>query len=278
MFFIFWTQENIEFLKNNYSKYSNKEIALKFNTTDSCVATMAYNLGVKKREWWSDEEIEVLKQLYSIKTNPQLSKILNRPSESIGMKARDLGLKKSLGLKYHDLDNYIEKLYLYAEELGRTPLYVETQNKDWYIPSMTLYRYIGGYREACKLAGLKLNFSLYKRKREYLYSKNNDLCWSCAEVIITNFFIDNNISYDREVRYDRFITDDRCNTKNCDWIINNNTFVEYFGMMDKNYYKIKADEKIQICKDNDIHLIALTEKDLNNLDNIFKSVFDQQNP
>lgn len=143
---------------------------------------------------------------------------------------------------------------------------------------MSLYRYIGGYREACKLAGLPININIFGSNGYSYMSKNNDLCWSKAEVVITNYFIDNNINYKREVLYSDYTTDKRVHNKNCDWVINNTIFVEYFGMMDKEYYKSKAEIKIKICNDNNIPLISLTEKNLNNLDEIFKFVFNQQNP
>ena len=266
-----WTNEDIDYLKNNYLTYTNKELGKILDRTETAIISKAYELKIKKHEWWTDEDKELLRQLYPIKTNPQLALIFNHPALSIGIMARQLGLKKAIGLHYHDLDKYLEQLKLYADELGRTPLFTETATQEWHIPQMTIYRYIGGYREACKLAGLKLNLAFYNLKREFLYSKNNDLCWSNAEVIITNFFIDNNIPYRREIKYKEFINDKRCNNKNCDWIIYDNVFVEYFGLMAKEFYRVKAEEKMDICKNNNIKLIDLYEKDLNKLNNIFNN-------
>lgn len=269
MFFI-WTQEQINFLKLNYNKHSNKELSILLNKSLSSILSKASYLGIKKRDFWTQEEIEILKKLYPIKTNKQLEKIFHHPSESIGVKARGLNLKKSLGLKYHDLDEYIIQLQILSHQLNRTPLFTETQNKEWFIPSKTLFRYCGGYREVCKLAGLPININIFGSTHPAYVSKLGDLCWSKAEVIITNFFIDNKINYKREVLYSKYIIDDRCNTKNFDWVINNSICVEYFGMMDKEFYCKKANEKIKICKDHNVDLIELYENDLSNLLNIFK--------
>ena len=41
-------------------------------------------------------------------------------------------------------------------------------------------------------------------------------------------------------------------------------------MMNKDYYKSKADNKKDLCNKHNIQLICLTEKDIKNLDEIFK--------
>lgn len=268
-----WTQLEIEFLTQNYNKYSNQSLSILLNKSISAILSKASKLNLTQSKW-SNEEKEYLRLHYSHKTNKQLGNILNRPPASIGIIARKMGLKKEAGLQYHNLEEYIIKLQEYAQQLGRTPLYVETEQFDWCIPTASLSRYIGGYREACKLANLQLNHGLFNEQKSFLYSKNNDLCWSQGEVAITNYFIDNQITYFREVRYSDFINDIRCHTKTSDWLIYDNVFVEYFGLMSKEFYRIKAEQKIQICQDNQIKLITLTEKDLKNLDLIFKNVFN----
>jgi hypothetical protein len=64
--------------------------------------------------------------------------------------------------------------------------------------------------------------------------------------------------------------DIRCKNKTVDWIINNNIFVEYFGLSDKPIYNKRMEEKRTICRDYNIVLIGLERKDLNKLHIIFK--------
>ena len=86
----------------------------------------------------------------------------------------------------------------------------------------------------------------------------------------SNFFINNNIKYIKEVPYSNLCSDDRLKNKIADWVINDNVVVEFFGMMDKDFYNSKAQNKIMLCKENNINLIYLTEKDLINLYKIFE--------
>jgi hypothetical protein len=162
----------------------------------------------------------------------------------------------------------IEELQNLANKLGRTPSISEL--KLYGLPSERTYRrYFGSYVNACKLADLELNMSLFGEKRKIKKSIKGDICYSNAEVIITDFFIINGIPYIKEAYYKDYINDERCKTKRCDWVIYNNIFVEYFGLPEKSYYYKKMEEKRKICKDNNINLIELYRKDLNKLNTIF---------
>jgi hypothetical protein len=66
--------------------------------------------------------------------------------------------------------------------------------------------------------------------------------------------------------YKDFINDQECNTKTVDWVLNNDVFVEYFGMPDKSYYYKKMEVKRLICKRNNKRLIELFFEDLDCLD------------
>lgn len=266
----YWTIEQIEYLKLNYNNFTNKELSKKLNKTEASVGTKARKLGLLRSQAWTEYEIEIIKEHYSNKLNFQIAKLINRKPSCIGNKARELGLKKEKFARY-DAELFIQNLKLYAEELKRTPLVSEIIEQSWSLSAASINRAFGGYRNACKLADLEINLNCFGSKHYMYKSKNQDLCWSKAEVIITNFFIDNNIKYSREEYYRNYISDPRCNTKTCDWIISNNVFVEYFGMMDKDFYSEKANVKISICSDNNIKLISLTEKDLTKLHSVFKN-------
>jgi hypothetical protein len=137
------------------------------------------------------------------------------------------------------------------------------------LPSDATYRrYFGGYREACELAGLEINSDLFGHAKTYRSSRR-DLCFSKSELIITEFFIENNIEYKKDVYYKDIIEDDRCGTKRTDWVLCDGSVIEYWGYPKIDSYIIGVKIKIEICNDNNINLIQLVRKDLTKLRNIF---------
>lgn len=88
------------------------------------------------------------------------------------------------------------------------------------------------------------------------------MCLSLAEKQVTDFFIENNITYEKDVPYSKHINDSRCNSKTFDWYLPDyNIFVEYFGLDDKDHYIKKMEMKRTICRDNNIVLIELFKTD-----------------
>lgn len=267
-----YTESEIEFIKNNYSKMSYRELGRILGRSDSAIQTKVNNLGLIKSEKWSDEEIELLKKIYPIYSNKYLGEkyFPNRGVPEIRTKALKLGIHKSdeKGVKWYDAEKMLDQLKELAIKLGRTPLYSELPL--YGLPSDTSYRrYFGGYRNACELVDLDINFSFFGTGRA-LKSKNGDVCFSNTEVRITNFFIENNIDYAKEELYSNWCDDERCSTKRVDWIIGTNTFVEYFGMPNNPFYAMKMEVKKSICRDCNIDLISILPKDLKFMDDIFK--------
>lgn len=91
-----WTQEQLEYLLNNYGKEDIIKIAKKI---DKSVGSIYYIF--KKEEidletkWWENTEVEKLKELYPSCSNEQLEEILSRSEDAIQLKAVSLGLKKN---------------------------------------------------------------------------------------------------------------------------------------------------------------------------------------
>jgi hypothetical protein len=266
-----YTEQDILFLKENYDKISYKEISEILNKSIGSIAMKINRLGLIKSERWSDEEIELLKEKYPHYTNKYLARNFfhNRSAINIRGKALDLGLHKTQekGDHFFDKDEMIAMLINLSEKLGRTPSIEELSIYD--LPSNKSYeRYFGGYRQACLIAGLKINDSLWGISKTYISSKG-DICYSNSERIITEFFIENNIQYSKDLKYNSFCDDIRCGSKRTDWIINNKYVVEYWGYPNVESYNIKKDIKTNICKDNNIELIELYRKDLAKLHTIF---------
>jgi len=276
-----WIEEEILILQNNYKSKSTKELMkLLPNKTTHAIATKANKIGLKSREKWTDEEIENIKKYYPIKDMEFLQNMFpNRSVSSI----ESMALKT---LKLNKDDNYIEdvikakrkiilieKLKEFGVELGRAPFKIEVDNSK-NMPNISTYvRYFGCFTNACKLANLSVKYFRYGKNQVVYYSKNKDFCFSVGELVITNFLIDNSIKYVKDICYHKLINDNRCGLKRFDWIINDNIPVEYFGLAGKKDYDLLSSEKILICKDNNINLIPIYHKDLNNLDFIFNNYF-----
>lgn len=266
----FWSEKDISFLKENYYILPNDELSKILNRSESAIVTKAGEINILKDNKWSQEEINILYKYYSTKTNIQISKLINRGQECIGMKARELGLKKDKNIGLYDKEDFLKNVKELSKSIGRTPLIQEIIINHWSPSLMTINRYFGGYRKVCDILNLDYNLKIFNNKKSPHKSINNDTCASKAELFITNFFIENNIEYKKEVKYSDYISDDICKTKTCDWIINDSVFVEYFGLMNKPYYALKTEIKIELCKKNNIKLIELYEKSLMKLEEIFK--------
>jgi hypothetical protein len=268
----YWTDENIQYLKYNYKTLSYSEMAKSLNKTSEAITQKAYRIGLLEPidGKWIADDIDYLIEHYSFMDNKELSIYFKRSIQSIIDKAISLDLKKKVFNKKYNPNEFLDNVKIFANELGRTPLMSEIFNQNWGMTNASINRYFGGYRNVCKILDLDININIFGSVKPMYKSKNNDLCWSKAEMIITNFFIDNNIIYKKEVYYKDYSSDARFNNKTADWIINDNIFIEYFGMMDKEYYYIKAQNKINLCNENNIILIPLISSDLTNLNKIFE--------
>lgn len=130
---------------------------------------------------------------------------------------------------------------------------------------------------------LNLEYTNKNYAGKICYDKNNELCKSEPEMIITNFLIDNNIDFNKEVYY-KDVFDCNVNYR-ADWLINNEILVEYFGMYNgksnsnhpiRTNYNKRTKKKIKLLykKYNINKCIFIFPNDLeyNNLNKIFKTI------
>ena len=265
-----YTKDQKKFIKENYNKIPITEIADTLGKSYFSLTTEAGRLGCKTRSKWSDEEIKIIYDNYATCTNKYIHDnfLPNRKIESIRTMGAKLGIKKAKNtmVKY-DMDEVIYNLGVVYAELGRAPFGRELI--EFGLPSeKTFTRHFGGYQELCRKLGYEGSHAIFGKS--YSTESNGGIkCNSMCEQKITNFLEENNIYFTKENYYKDFINDDRCGNKRFDWVINENIFVEYFGMPEKVSYKKRIDEKISICNDNNIDLICIYEKDLKNLHKIF---------
>lgn len=100
-----WTPQMIDFLKRNFEKMTNQELAdalgLKLTTT----RCKLYELGLKRMEleYWTDEQVEFLKDNYHSKGDTEIAIIFDEKYQKekgwtkkhIEKKRRQLGLKRN---------------------------------------------------------------------------------------------------------------------------------------------------------------------------------------
>lgn len=226
---------------------------------------------IPNKRIWTEKEKQILIENWEICTSKYISEnLINKTVSAIYHKAEKLGLYSSnISLTKYNKNDMIKDLIALSNKLGRTPIHSELLKNG--LASLPTYRvYFGNYTNACIAAGLLPNFSKIGvgRKGVYLSSKN-DICYSLSELIITEFFIENNFDYKKEFYYYKLIKDDACGKKESDWLLNKNILVEFWGFPEnKDYYK-KMEQKRLICKNNNVRLIELYKKDINDLEKIF---------
>lgn len=261
-----WSNNEVNILNNNYGKISSKKLQelLPYRSVEA-INTKACKLGLESRIKWSDEDILKLMIEYPIKTNKELSIMFGRTMSAIMGEAIKLGLKKDLDehlYRTYNEEQLINDLKEFAKTLGKTPTVFEVdENKDM-AHSQTYIRMFNGYVNACQKAGLEPNYEENIFITRTYRSKNNDLCLSYSEYVITNLYIDNNISYKKKIYYSDLTDDPRCGHKRTDWVLLNNIIVEFFGMPEKEFYQKRIKEKQEICADNNLILIELYPDDI----------------
>lgn len=268
-----YSREEIIFIKNNYSNMSYEEISFHLGRGLSSVSNKINSMGIFKMDMWKKDEEERLISVYPYYSNRHIIEeyFPERTNSSIVHKAKKLGLVKKDGVSYSRISKKYakDKLIELYKKIGRTPIHSELVPNG--LPSLATYRLLfGNYTNACLEAGLNPNFSkVGLGRKSVLLSKENDVCYSIYEQIITNFFIDNGIKYKKEERYSTYSSDIRCKTKKVDWVLRDMSFVEYWGFPNVEKYRNQMNIKIDICKKSKINLIQLFVQDINELHTIF---------
>lgn len=263
-----YTDKDIEFIKNNYFNMAYKDIAKHLNKTEGAIASKVSKMGLSlKSEKWSKYEIEILNKYYPFySTTYIINKFIpNRNWRTINAKAMELGISKIYRSKF-DKDELKNMLIDLSIELGKTPTISDLLNNENIPSPLTYSKYFGSYENACLECGLKPNICLFGNYTNALIAKDNKtICYSNGELTITNYFIDNNIKFEKEKYYSEICNCEKFGLKRCDWyLIDYDIVIEYFGLSNKDYYKIKMDEKIRLCLENSIQLIGITERILTN--------------
>jgi len=110
-----WTEDKVEFLKENYKKLSYKEISDHLRFSYSAIVNKAGRLELDSRNLWTEEENNIIINQYWC--NPNIWELLpNRNRECIKVQARKLGVQRKCG-------NYVVN-FKFFEEWNPSSAYV----------------------------------------------------------------------------------------------------------------------------------------------------------
>jgi hypothetical protein len=155
---------------------------------------------------------------------------------------------------------------------GRYPTRNDLQKYKIQSPISTIW---GNYYNFLEDIGTPINNETYGFR--IYFTKNNTSCFSEAELNITEWFEENNIDFNKEVYYKNIIPNDKSNRR-FDWVIDlkgEKYYIEYFGIVNNDFYDKKTKDKIEICKKYNLNLISIFPDDLKNktLNQIFSFLF-----
>lgn len=91
-----YTNEELEYIKNNYNNMTIKELSAQINKSESSISNAIRKLGLIKQvhNKWSEEENQYLTDNYEIKTAEEIATYLNRTTASVIAQVDRLGLTK----------------------------------------------------------------------------------------------------------------------------------------------------------------------------------------
>jgi hypothetical protein len=92
-----YTQEDFDYILNNFSTMKIKDIALHLNKTESSIANACRKLGLKKQyhSAWTDEEKQYLFDHFYDDTSEQIAKVLNKTVNAVNGQRSKLGLVRN---------------------------------------------------------------------------------------------------------------------------------------------------------------------------------------
>jgi len=131
----------------------------------------------------------------------------------------------------------------------------------------------GSYNTFLKQCGLATRSQSWFNN--FSVSKDGDLCNSRSELLVDDFFYDNDIPHRKEVWY-RDLGIETKKKYRTDWVLEDGLVVEFCGMMAMDEYAIKMEEKEDMLITNDIPFVFLEFADLKNLETIFEKYIKKE--
>lgn len=227
------------------SVFTKEEIIEKLNDYKEKVGHIPYVSNIRKKNVGISNDI--IYRTLEIDSSVELYEIMGW--EMIGT--------TTLSMSNEDMKKGFINLF---KEKNRVP-YTREIDKCSYTPSSVCYNSrFGNIKKLCDELDIdyESNYDGCGKGISRL-DKNGELCRSIPELDITNFLINNDITYEKEVPYNEIIQDSKYRF---DWKISINKkeyYIEYFGLYGKENskskivqnYMHKTKKKIKSLKDND---------------------------
>lgn len=269
-----FSQEEKEYIIKNCRIFDVHYIAKVLGRTPGAITQWAKNNHVEiffknKLKPWDEEEFI---KLYPYYTNKYLSEKFfpYLTSQQLVKQARRFNLVKSKekSAKWYDKVSILEKLEEVCVRIGRVPLLAELQENG--LPSeKTFSRYFGSFDQACKEIGRERpRFMAGKFTHGEFMDNRGNKCFSYSEKIISDVLIEMNLTFEKETLYSTVMPVEEVHTKRFDWSINNEYFIEYFGLFGYKEYDKKVQEKKMLCEKYKIKLLCLYEEDIRNIEEL----------
>jgi DNA-binding Lrp family transcriptional regulator len=90
-----YTQEELNFIINNYKNKTNKELAQELGKTIKAINIKLCRLKLKRDEKYTKENLDFMIKNYKNMSNKEIGKILGKNPDCIGNKLNNMGLKKT---------------------------------------------------------------------------------------------------------------------------------------------------------------------------------------
>lgn len=197
-----WTDEQIDYLINNYHNYTVKELAEHIGKSPNAVGSIAKSFGLGKQchKPWSDNEIEYIKNNYFNMTAEDMAEYLHRSVVSVRGQIQRLNLCKEPDWNDEDIEflinNYSNMSYIdIGKKLGRTDGSIRAKcfdlnlvkNDRWdiedeellkriyyRIPTKDIAKLMNRTPNAIQIKAMKLGLKKYPYYCNYNFFKNID--------------------------------------------------------------------------------------------------------
>lgn len=153
-----FTNEELDFIKENIDVLSYKEMAEKLGRNHSSINRKATELGLSRNDEWKEDEIAFLIENFDKLETTEISEKLNRTVNSVRIKSRKLGLKK-------------EEKYTYDKGFFKN---IDTEEKAYWLGFIFADGWISKHKRGCAL-GIQLGIKDYNHLKKFNKSINGNI-------------------------------------------------------------------------------------------------------
>lgn len=179
-----------------------------------------------------------------------------------------------LSNKIYSKEFLISEIYRFIEEFKVVPAANVFRAMEGYPTTKAYKRVFGSFTECIVSLGLipvccKVKNAYSKR----VISLDKHISNSAEEGFVDDYLYHNNILHEREKEYPYHLKYNKNGQKRCDFLIkvnNKKVYLEYAGLIGKENYANKMQQKIELCKEMNLNLIVIYQWNLGKLDKVIK--------